>query len=53
MINRARVHDEIIRMRKLTDNNNPSDFLTKWVSLKKLNASVRYATNAGNVVPKP
>ena len=32
------------------DVENPSDFLTKWVSREKTNASLEYATNFRNVV---
>jgi len=32
------------------DAENPSDFLTKWVSREKTNASLEYATNFRNVV---
>ena len=40
-----------VRARELTvvyvpDANNPSDFLTKWVSSKKLNDSLAYATGS-------
>ena len=48
-----RVHDELISVGKVNDANMPSDFLTKWISGRKLRQSIRYATNSDNFVPRP
>ena len=36
---------------RIGDADMPADFLTKWLSKKKLEASLRRATNAANAVP--
>jgi hypothetical protein len=46
----SRVRDGIITMGHVPDADNPADFLTKFVSAKKLEKSVAYLTNSANVV---
>ena len=41
-----------ISIGKISDANMPSNFLTKWVSGRKLKQSVRYATNSDNYVAR-
>ena len=41
-----RIADGEVRLVHVPDEENPSDFLTKWVSAAKLRASLRYATGA-------
>ena len=45
MILQQRIADGQIIMRHVGDEDNPADFLTKWVSLDKLEASLEYVTN--------
>ena len=45
-----RVAEGDIVVRHVPDSENPSDFLTKWLSQEKAEASVAYATNPGNAV---
>ena len=52
VIQMQRIHDELITIGKINDANMPSDFLTKWVSGRKLKQSVRYATNSDNYVAR-
>ena len=47
-----RVRDELINVGKVNDANMPSDFLTKWISGRKLKQSIRYATNSDAFVPR-
>ena len=44
--------DELITVGKIDDANMPSDFLTKWISGRKLRKSIRYATNSDAFVPR-
>ncbi len=37
-------------MRHIDDEENPADFLTKWVKEAKLKESIEYVTNAANAV---
>jgi hypothetical protein len=39
-----------VQVGHVPDVENPSDFLTKWVSRAKANASIAYATNSRNLV---
>ena len=48
-----RVAEGAVTMVKIDDENMPADFLTKWVSQKKLRKSVDYATNARAKVQDP
>ena len=41
-----RIADGEVRLVHVPDEENPSDFLTKWVPAAKLRASLRYATGA-------
>ena len=41
-----RIADGEVRLVHVPDDENPSDFLTKWVPAAKLRASLRYATGA-------
>ena len=43
-----RVADGEINLKWISDAGNPADFLTKWVSKKKLEASVKYTTGRGD-----
>ena len=43
VVQMQRVHDELITVGKVNDANMPSDFLTKWISGRKLRQSIRYA----------
>ena len=47
-----RVRDELISVGKVDDANMPSDFLTKWISGRKLKQSIRFATNSDAFVPR-
>ena len=49
----ARVQRALVRVLHVGDPSMPVDFLTKWVTLKKVNASVVYLTNVYNRVPHP
>lgn len=40
-----RIQSGVIKMLKIDDPENPSDWLTKWTTLKKVEASERYAMN--------
>ena len=53
VVQMQRVHDELISVGKVSDANMPSDFLTKWISGRKLRQSIRFATNSDNFVPRP
>ena len=46
-----RVKAADIQLLRIGDADMPADFLTKWLSKKKLEASLRRATNAANAVP--
>ena len=46
-----RVKDGEITLVHVKDVENPSDFLTKWVSQLKYNASIAYVTGCLNRVP--
>jgi len=48
-----RVKRALVRVLHVGDPSMPVDFLTKWVTLKKVNASVIYLTNFYNRVPHP
>ena len=37
-------------MRHVADQENPADFLTKWLSVEKAEASIEFATNSKNAV---
>ena len=52
VVQMQRVHDELITVGKIDDANMPSDFLTKWISGRKLRKSIRYATNSDAFVPR-
>ena len=52
VIQMQRVHDELISVGKIDDANMPSDFLTKWISGRKLKRSIAYATNSAAFVPR-
>ena len=41
-----RIAEGEVRLVHVPDDENPSDFLTKWVPAAKLRASLRYATGA-------
>ena len=45
-----RVKSQHLQIHHIPDENNPADFLTKWLGRKKLNLSIAYATNSVNVV---
>ena len=45
VIQMQRVLAELIAIHKISDANMPSDFLTKWISGRKLRRSIRFATN--------
>ena len=45
-----RVRGGLVTLGHVPDADNPSDFLTKFVSAKKLEASVAYLTNSANRV---
>ena len=50
MILQDRVREGIVVLGHVPDEENPADFLTKFVSAKKLEASVAYLTNSNNRV---
>ena len=50
MILQERVRGGIIKLGYVPDPENPADFLTKFISSKKLEASVKYLTNSSNCV---
>ena len=52
VVQMQRVRDELINVGKVDDANMPSDFLTKWISGRKLKQSIRYATNSDAFVPR-
>ena len=52
VIQMQRVQAELIAIHKISDANMPSDFLTKWISGRKLRRSIRYATNSDEFVPR-
>ena len=52
VVQMQRVRDELISVGKVDDANMPSDFLTKWISGRKLKQSIRYATNSDAFVPR-
>ena len=47
-----RLERGFVRLVHVPDEENPADFLTKWLPARKLRASVRYATNHGKRVPE-
>ena len=49
----ARVNRGMIKLVHVGDAEMPADFLTKWVSAKKLDRSLAYITNKDNRVPHP
>ena len=49
----ARIVRGLVKVVHLPDIEMPVDFLTKWVSKKKVDASVCYLTNAANRVKHP
>ena len=49
----ARIVRGIVKVVHLPDVQMPVDFLTKWVTKKKVEASVEYLTNALNRVRHP
>ena len=50
VIVQQRVASVHIKVRHVSDAENPADFLTKWIGKEKFEASVEYATNAKNAV---
>ena len=40
----------LVSLEHVKDENNPADFLTKWMSAKKFKLSLAYASNSHNVV---
>ena len=51
IISQQRIASDIIRVGHIPDVHMPSDFLTKWVSKKKLDRSLNYACNPDAYVP--
>ena len=49
----ARIARGLAKVVHLPDVEMPVDFLTKWVTKKKIDASVSYLTNAANRVSHP
>ena len=47
-----RVKQGAVEIGHVRDTENPSDFLTKFVSKEKVAASIKFATNHGNAVTK-
>ena len=45
-----KVDSKDVEIGHVRDEENPSDFLTKWVPKAKMESSVRFATNSDNVV---
>ena len=45
---RQRVEKGEVTIEHVRDEDNPSDFLTKWLPAKKFKLSMEYATNARN-----
>ena len=43
---RQRIDTQEIKVRHIPESQNPSDFLTKWVSGKKLRESLEFGTNS-------
>jgi len=52
VIQMQRVQDELLHVGKVDDANMPADFLTKWVSGRKLRRSIAFATNSAAFVPR-
>ena len=52
VIQMQRVQAELIAIMKISDANMPSDFLTKWISGRKLRRSLRFATNSDEFVSR-
>ena len=48
-----RIDSGLVKLVHLNDPQMPADFLTKWVSATKVNATVEYITNMRNKVPHP
>ena len=40
----------LVTLEHVRDENNPADFLTKWMSAKKFKLSLAYASNSCNAV---
>ena len=50
LVSRQRVIEGSITLEHVKDEDNPADFLTKWLGAKKFKLSVAYATNSANAV---
>ena len=50
LVVRQRVIEGAITLEHVKDEDNPADFLTKWLNAKKFKLSVAYATNSANAV---
>ena len=50
LVFRQRVMEGLVSLEHVKDENNPADFLTKWMSAKKFKLSLAYASNSHNVV---
>ena len=48
-----RIDAGLVKLVHLPDPQMPADFLTKWVTAKKVNETVDYLTNVANKVPHP
>ena len=49
----ARIDSGLLKLVHIPDPEMPADFLTKWVTAKKIQKSLDYLINAGNRVPHP
>ena len=50
LVFRQRVIEGLVSLEHVKDENNPADFLTKWLGAKKFKLSLAYATNSRNAV---
>ena len=47
---KQRIESGEVSLKHCPDESMPADFLTKWLSMPKVNKSIRYCTNARNAV---
>ena len=53
VVSMQRIASKQIAVGHISDAHMPSDFLTKWISSRKLRLSLAYATNSAAFVPRP
>ena len=53
LASRQRVKDGLVSLEHVKDEDNPADFLTKWLPAKKFKTSLHYASNASMAIKLP